>query len=94
MQRGTFCPWQKRKTKRGERKKPIVPAGGLCEEVAGYFWILNPEGSEPQKTIPIDAAWDELVCRMVKTEVPAGAQYIWGFGKGLFVRSGNSGTHC
>jgi len=67
---------------------PVMPAGVFREEVAGYFWILNPEGLESQKTVPTDADWNELCCRMIQTEVSAGAQYIWGFGKGLCVGSG------
>jgi hypothetical protein len=51
------CPWQNWKTRIGKHYKAAVPAGPKSEVVAGYFWTLNPEGSESQKTIPIDAAW-------------------------------------
>jgi len=51
--------------------------------MAGYFLARTSEGpAETTKISPFYAAWNELVCRIL-IEVSAGAQYIWGFGKGL-----------
>jgi hypothetical protein len=54
--------------------------------VAGYFSALVRSVKNkrwPEKTLPVNAAWNELLCRLLM-RISAGAQYIWGFRKGHF----------